>query len=167
MAEQTTQPTFTKSNDTAILEAVLRGLDEGGIATYAQLSAALGRDVREFGKGSLYSARRIIERDGLHTGVVRNEGIQRLTVSGCVEKASSYVVRARRSASRSRHTLETTDVSQLSQAEKSRVFALSAQASAVETLGSRKATKTLTAAAAKVQSAIPFGETLKLFGVKE
>lgn len=165
-AEVTKRPMFEKSNDTGILEAKLRELDIGQMVTYEELSAAIGRDVREFAVSSLYSARRIIERDGIHVGTVRGEGVKRLTPGGCVDKAHSYVERSRRSARRSRQTLETTDLEGMSQVEKSRVFALSAQAAAVEMLGSRKSTKKLTAAAEESRSAIPFGETLRLFGVK-
>ncbi len=157
---------FVKSNDTAILEHLLRGIAEGEVATYEQLSEAIGRDVRKFAAGSLASARRIMERDGLHTGALANEGIKRLLPSECLDKAGSHVTRARRAAARSRRTVETTDFERLDDSDKARAFALSAQATAVESLGSIKTRKRLIGKAAESQSAIPLAETLRLHGVE-
>ena len=159
-------PQFVKSDDTAALEQLLRDCPEGEVVTYADLSAAIGRDVREHASGSLRSARRILERDGLHTEAIENEGIKRLTPSECLGKAGGLVQRARRAAARSRQTVETTDLERLTTEERARAFALSAQASAVESLGSRKTGKRLVQKASETNAAIPLGETLRLFGVE-
>ncbi len=157
-------PIFTKSNDTSILEDAIRRTPEGEVIAYDELSTRIGRDVREFAGGQLASARNILERDGLHTAAVINEGIKRLTPAECLDKAASHVVRSRRAAKRSRTTIETTEFERLTEDERSRAFALSAQSAAIELFGSRKAGRKLLEKTQETSAAIPFGETLKLFG---
>jgi hypothetical protein len=154
---------FVKSNDTAILEAVLRDVQEGELITYAALTAAIGRDVRKFAKGCLSSARNILERDGVHCACVAGEGIKRLAPGECVDKARSQIVRARRSARRGRTTIETTDFSRLSEDEKQSAVAIVAQSGAIELFGAKKAEKRLAQAATNTNEGIPLGKTLELF----
>lgn len=157
---------FVKSNDTAILENTLREADEGTLVTYEQLSAAIGRDVRKFAEGCLYSARRILEREGVHTDCVAGEGIKRLTPAESVDKARSQVTRSRRAARRGRATVETTDFSRLTQEQKQAAVAIMAQSAAIEMFGAKKAENRLLAAAANPDEALmtlTIGKTLELF----
>lgn len=154
---------FVKSNDTAIMENMIRESAEGSIITYDQLTAAIGRDVRKFSSGCLYSARRILERDGVHTACVAGEGIKRLTPAESVDKARSQVTRSRRAARRGRSTVETTDFARLTPEQKQSAVAIVAQSTAIEMFGAKKAEKRLTDAASDSTGAIPLGKTLELF----
>jgi len=164
MTEKLKSPSqFVKSNDTAILEQKLREAPEGSLVTYEELSRAIGRNVRKHGVGCLYSARRILEAEGIHTGCIAKEGITRLTPSESVGKARSHVTRSKRSARRGRNTVATTDLSKLSVEEKQSALAIAAQSAAIELFSGKKAEKTLTEAATNTSGALPLGTTLSLF----
>lgn len=154
---------FVKSNDTTILEAALREIEEGAVISYVDLSKAIGRDVREHAAGCLKTARNILERDGLHTASVRTVGIKRLIPGECIDKARGHVTRARRAASRSRQTIETTDFARLDDGEKSAALAIAAQSGAMEMFGARKAEKRLMVKAAESSASLSIGQTLDLF----
>lgn len=154
---------FVKSNDTAILENKLRTAQEGSLVTYDELSKAIGRNVRKFANGCLYSARRILEAEGIHTGCIAKEGITRLTPSESVGKARAHVTQSRRRARRGRTTIEKTDFSKLSTEEKQSALAIAAQSSAIELFSSKKAEGRLTDAATDNAEGIPLGDTLALF----
>ena len=71
---------FEISPDTQALVAALAEISVGSLVTFEQLSACIGRDVREH-RHLLYCARRVAERDnGIVFGSVRGVGLQRLTV---------------------------------------------------------------------------------------
>jgi hypothetical protein len=154
---------FVKSNDTAILEQKLREAPEGSVVTYDDLSRAIGRNVRKFAIGCLYSARRILEQEGIHTGCIAKEGITRLTPSESVCKARSHVNASRRVARRGRSTVEKTDLSRLTVEERQSALAIAAQSSAIELFGSKKAERKLTEAATNKSGHLPLGDTLALF----
>ena len=157
-----TSPLFVKSNDTARLESLLREAAEGEVVTYEQMTAAIGRNVREHAQGSLVSARRIVGRDGIHTAAVPSEGIRRLTPAECVGKAKGHVGRARRAAIRSRQTIETTDFERLEDSAKAEALAVAAQAGAIELFGSRPAARKLLNKTQGNES-LSLGQTLELF----
>lgn len=154
---------FVKSNDTAILENKLRTAQEGSLVSYEELSRAIGRNVRKFAIGCLYSARRILEQEGIHTGCIPKEGITRLTPSESVGKARSHVNSSRRTARRGRSTVEKTDLSRLTIEEKQSALAIAAQSAAIELFGSKKAERRLTDAASDTAGNIPLGQTLAMF----
>lgn len=154
---------FVKSNDTAILEHALSEVSEGETISYDDLSKTIGRDVRKHSSGCLRSARRILERDGVHFDCVAGTGLKRLAPGECVLKARSQVHRARRAAKRGRGTIETIDWNRLTTEEKNSATAVAAQSGAIELLGATKAERRLTTTAAQTTEAISIGKTLALF----
>jgi flagellar biosynthesis component FlhA len=74
---ETKQPDFQLSADSAAIVKAIEEMPVGGVITYAQLSAVIGRDIRHF-RGSLESARKSVQRDkGMVFDVIRKEGIKR------------------------------------------------------------------------------------------
>jgi hypothetical protein len=93
------------SPDVAALVEQLRAVPLGGTIHYAQLSAAIGRDVRRH-RHLIDSARHIAERD--HGAVFGNEinvGYTRLTVEQFPDLGSTARRRIRRASRKARKTL--------------------------------------------------------------
>ena len=151
-----------KSADTAIIESLLRQTPEGDVLTYDEMSIALGRDVREFCKGNLYSARRILlNSDGIATDAVRGEGVKRLTSDGVLGVAKSDCSRVRRASNTTLRKLGTVDFETLVDSNKSEHIALSAQMGAVAMFTKTQTRKVILNKSTNSQLAI--GETLQMF----
>jgi hypothetical protein len=68
------------SAETKLLAEMLRGVAEGEVCTYADMSAMIERDVRAGARGALNSARRILLRDDrIVFDVVIGTGVKRMT----------------------------------------------------------------------------------------
>jgi len=154
-----------KSNDTKVLEHVLGQAKVGQLVTYQELSAAIGRDVREFAYQSLFSARRALQnQQRIVFGVEANVGLKRLNDSGIVQSTEHDRKIIQRRARRTIDKLRCAEFEKLTADEKRQHVTASAQMGAVAMFSSKNASKKI---ASKVQAktdAIPIGETLKLFG---
>jgi hypothetical protein len=159
-----------KSNDTKIIESVLAEAEVGQTITYQELSAAIGRDVRQFAYPSLISARRCLQNTKrMVFGVEANVGLIRLNDSGIVESTEHDRKIIQRRAKRTIDKLRCAEFDKLTGEEKRRHVTASAQMGAVAMFASKNATKKIAGKVNGSSDALPIGETLKLFGggVKE
>lgn len=151
-----------KSADTSVLENKLRSVAVGEVITYAELSKALGRDVRQFCYSNLSTARKTLVGEKIHFDVVSGEGLKRLAGTEAVVSAGSYVDRAKNAATKGMKILANIEFAELPDESKKQHLAKSAQLGAIKLFGSSKAEKKLTQSVTSQPLAI--GETLKLFG---
>ena len=156
---------FQKSNDTKILESVLEQAKVGDLITYAELSKAIGRDVRKFAQPSLCSARRGLQRDKqMVFGVETNVGLKRLNDEEIVVSSEADRRRMKRAATRSLKKLSVVNFSGLSDEAKKQHIVASAQLGAIEMFSGKNAMKKIEATVDGSKTTIAIGDTLKLFG---
>ena len=158
------KPNFLKSNDTAIIENRLRSTKPGDLVSYAELSTLLGRDVNEFCRGNVVSARRTLIKESIFFDCVTNEGYKRLTNEEAVTAADHYRTRAKHAARRGMTQLENVPFDGLSDESKKKHVTLAAQLGAVDLFSSSRATKRIESAVTDASNKMALGETLKLFG---
>lgn len=94
------RPTFTASIDTKALIELLSAISIGTTVTYEQMQDKIGRNPQNGGRGSVQSARKALERDGVVFAAVKNVGLLRLDDVGVVRTAESDVSSIRRKANR-------------------------------------------------------------------
>lgn len=153
-----------KSNDTLIIESLIRKLEYGDVLTYDEISTALGRDVRKHCRSNLHSAMRACERDGIILGTIINEGYRRLDDVGIVDAASADTKAVGRRSRRALKKLSHVNFNQLPNDLKIKHTAKAAQLGALEMFSKGATTKKLEDKAGKAGSAtLAIGETLKLF----
>lgn len=156
---------FEKSADTLIIENRLRNAVVGEMVSYDELTKLLGRDVRQFCRSSITSARHTLEGESIFFDTVANEGLKRLTESEAVTKtAPSYVSRAKSAASRGMRVLQNVQYDNLDDNTKRKHLSTSAQLGAIKLFTSSKATKAIEGKVEQTKTTLPIGETLKLFG---
>jgi hypothetical protein len=93
------KPIGEVSADTLRLESMLQVLEINEVASYAVLSAAIGRNVQEEGRGNLLSARnRLLREQGMVFQCDPGIGVKRLCDAAIVGVADSFVRGIRRKA---------------------------------------------------------------------
>ena len=154
---------FQKSADTRIIENVLSELKIGELATYEQLSKAIGRDVRKYAIGALQSARKsLLNTKQIVFGVDDNVGVRRLDDSQIVQSTGLDRLKMQRHANRTIKKLSCVNYEGLSEPDKKRHIVASAQMGALALFSGKNAEKKI---ASKAESKpIAIGKTLKLFG---
>lgn len=156
---------FEKSADTLIIENRLRSAAVGDVVTYEDLSTLLGRDVRQFCRSSITSARHTLEGEAIFFDTIANEGLKRITESEAVTKTvPNYVARAKSAAGRGIRVLQNVQYDKLDDATKRKHLSTSAQLGAIKLFTSTKATKAIEGKVEQTKATLPIGETLKLFG---
>lgn len=156
---------FQKSNDTKVLENVLKEVAVGSVVTYEDLSRAIGRDVREFAYQALQSARRALVRESrIVFGVETSIGLVRLNDSGIVKCTEQDRKLIQRRANRTIEKLHCAEFEKLTNEEKRQHVTASAQMGAISMFASKAASKKIASSVKDQSSVIPIGETLKLFG---
>lgn len=153
----------SKSADTLTIEHRLRNTQPGDVVTYEELSTLLGRDVREYCRSNVATARKSLIHDSIYFDTVENEGFRRLNNEEACAAASFYTKRLRRTARRGLTHLQHVKFDELSDDSKKKHLATSAQLGAIHLFSGNNATKRIES---KVSGSmpIPIGETLKLFG---
>lgn len=155
---------FEKSADTRVLEHVLSQVEIGETVTYDTLSKAIGRDVREFGCGSLQSARRALLRDkGVVFGVETNVGLVRLSDAGIVDSTESDRQRIKRAATRTISKLAVVKFDELDKERQRQHVVASAQMGALAMFAGKNAAKRIAAKVDGTKQVIAIGETLSMF----
>jgi len=158
-----TRGTFVKSNDTRIVEHILRDIKPGEVCEYDELSKALGRDVREHCPGNLAGARASLAREGVYFDALANVGLKRLTPAEVVEWAVGRVRRARRQARNGGKAIASIELSELTAEQKTAALATATQLAVLDLFGGAKASKRIAAAVGKTAAELPLGKTLSLF----
>jgi len=155
---------FAKSADTAIIENRLRNTQVGELVTYDELSKLLGRNVIEFCRSNVNSARHTLVRESIFFDCVANQGYQRLNSEQAVNASEHYRTRAKKAARRGLVHLQHVPFDGLTDEGKKKHLTMSAQLGAVELFSTTKATKRIETAVKDVSHKMAIGETLKLFG---
>lgn len=100
-------PDFTLSPETRLLVETLHKVPIGAEITYADLSAALGLDVTGPARGTLNTARRILERDeGAVFVACRGTGLRRLKPEEAPDIGATGRRKIRRTAKRSLRAMQ-------------------------------------------------------------
>ena len=154
-----------KSADTKVIESVLAEAKVGDMITYEQLSKAIGRDVRQFAKSSLDSARRsLLNAKNYVFSVEKGVGLKRLNDNEIVDASEDDRKKLRRAARRSLKKLSVVDFDNLTPDKKKQHIVASAQMGAVEMFANKNATKKIEAKVNETSKVLPIGETLRMFG---
>lgn len=155
---------FVKSAETIKLLALLSAANVGQVVTYEDMSAAIGRNVREFDRAAIYSARRMVQAEYRFVfATVTNVGLKRLSDNEIVELSGDDRTRIRKTVKRGLQRLAVTDYAKLDDKSRHAHLVASAQLAAAGAMVEEKAAKRI---ASKVTpgSGIPaIGETLKMF----
>lgn len=110
---------FARSVNTQFLVDRLSTCAMGDVVTYTELSRIAGCDVQNGHRGTLESARQIVQKDkGFVFGVVRNEGIQRMTDEEIALNAKDDIHAINRKAKKSIRRQANADYSKLSEVGK-------------------------------------------------
>lgn len=96
----------------------LRQVQVGGTVSYAQMTAAAGRDVQTKARHNLRSARAALLREGYVFDVVRGSGLVRLTGDKVVATGGRTVARVRRASKRELRRQATVNPATLEQHER-------------------------------------------------
>lgn len=156
-------PSFQLSSDARFLTQALAAVEAGETITYEQLSAAIGRDVRQFAKGALRTAkhaqlndRRVFETDP-------NIGLRLLTAAEIVNtQAAKGMAHIARTAKRTARKVGAADYATLSQAEQVAHNTQLSMLGAVGHMTKPRAFKALEAVVTERNAELPIGDTLKL-----
>lgn len=152
-----------KSSDTKIIENVLRGSAVGDTITYADLSRAIGRDVREFAYCAMRTARNTLLKEGKVFGVEANVGLVRLSDSQIIKSTDCDRSRIGRIGRKSLRKLEVVNYEKLTPEERRKHTVASAQIGAIEMFASRSTSKKIEGRVNSDTKVLAIGETLSMF----
>lgn len=156
-------PIPAMSADTRTLIDHLRSLAVGEIATYADLSKAIAKDVRAR-RHSLHSAMRHLLREGKVFAAVMSVGIKRLNDQEIVAVGDEGLRRMRKMASRiSRKLSCVTDFDALPEKQRHRHNALMSLSMAVGSITDSRRVEKLEQRVAQVGRSLPLASTLHTF----
>jgi hypothetical protein len=155
---------FEKSSDTKILEDTLRQVAVGDMATYENLSKAIGRDVRTFAIAALRTARHGLIKEGFVFGVEQNVGLVRLNSTEIVKSTEMDRKSVHRKVNRTLSKLSVAKYDELDDENKRKHVTMSAQMGALAMFSAKTATTKIESKVTGDSKVLPVGETLKLFG---
>lgn len=145
---------FEMSLDVSLLVKLLSSKQAGEVATYEELSAAIGRDVRER-RSAMHSALRHIQNtDHAVFACVPNVGYKRLSDKEIVDTGTSYIQKSRRVAKRGAKSLACVKFDNLTPEQRLQHNAKMTVLAMVQESTSHHAVKRIESAVAGAQSAI-------------
>lgn len=120
------------SHDTLVLVDTLKSLPVGEVATYEELSRALGRPVTST-TYPLTAARRILAKEhGISIGIVRGIGAKRRTTQEIAEMPQSFILKTGKGSRRmNKHVIVTIKVEEIPPADLPRFLASMSTARAI------------------------------------
>ncbi len=155
---------FEKSSDTRIIETILESAAVGQLITYAELSKAIGRDVRQHARGSIKTAREsLLKEKQFVFAVETNEGLRRLNDSQVVASTEADRLHIQRAGKKVLTKLSTVKFEGLSETEKRQHVVASAQIGAIVMFSQKSSQKKIESKVNADTSILAIGETLKLF----
>ncbi len=159
---------FETSPDAIAIKAVLRGIAVGGIATYEEISKAIGRDVRAHAYPALNSARRSLQStEGIYFATENNVGFRRLDDIQLVESTEKDLKKIKKTTKAALAKLQTVDTENLTPEAKGKLLTKSAHLGAIYVCSETK-TQNLIEKKFANQSAIPnVGDVLNLLTEKK
>jgi hypothetical protein len=152
-----------KSADTKILENVLKEANVGDTITYADLSKAIGRDVRTHAQGALNTARKTMLANGMVFGTERTVGLTRMNDVQIVESIESDRLRVQRIGKRSITKLGKVKFESLSNDQKRKHTTMAAQMGAITMFAAKSSTNKIESNVKANSETLAIGETLSLF----
>lgn len=156
-------PIPAMSADTRVLIDHLRSLGVGEVASYANLTKAIGKDVRAR-RHSLHSAMRHLLREGKVFAAVMGVGIKRLNDQEIVAVGDEGLRRMRKMANRiSRKLSCVTDFDALPEKQRYRHNALMSLSMAVGSITDSRKVEKLEQRVAQVGRSLPLVQTLHAF----
>jgi hypothetical protein len=139
-----------------------------GYISYNELSDAAGANVQKKGRGSLTSARRIMQRDhGKLFLTVRGEGLRVANEYDAKAIATHSIRKTHSEMRRGMKRIQTLDIGKLDNEERKEVFAGQSLMGAVYLMSQRKSVTKLIDRCAEANKELAFSETLKEFGVEK
>lgn len=153
------------ASETIAIERHLKTLEEGDVATYAQLSDICGRDVRRKGYHNLRTAIKRLEKQSLCFDAVAGIGVKRLTPSEALTLADSALRSLGRKSRRAARTLlDACDYTRLDDTGKARWQACVAILKAAEHVVQQKNVAKIQSIAKGNHQRIPISRTLEYLG---
>jgi hypothetical protein len=152
-------------DDAKILAEVLSRVEVGEIIEWADISKAIGIECKAHGPGyvRLMSARRhLLNESRMVFAAIKGVGLQRCNDQQTVSVVESSVRSMHRKAGKTLKVVSTVSEDKLTNEEKQKLFALSAQAGVVRQFAGKTATKRLSDTQ-KEPARISFADTLKMF----
>lgn len=160
----TDAPQFQMSADTKIIRSVFDECEIGQLVTYEELTAAIGRDVREFARGSIATVRKaLLKERRVVFECVQDQGYMRLNDSEIVASTERDRGRLYRASSRVIRKLGCVSFDKLADSEKVSHTVACAQFGAMQMFAKKSSAKRLEAKAKEESKPIAIGDTLKLF----
>ena len=154
---------FQKSNNTTTIESVLRECKVGEVITYAQLTKAIGVDIRDNGRGALTTARRVLLRDEqIVFGTITNVGLRRLADNEIIATTDSDASRVRRIAQFGLSKLASVKFENLPRDDQQKHIVSSAQLGAIRHFTKIKTVNRIARSVVSTEH-LQVGETLKMF----
>jgi hypothetical protein len=155
---------FQKSADTKVIESVLKEAKVGELVTYAAISKAIGRDVREHASGALNTARRALQKECNYVFAVEaGEGLRRLSDTQIVDSTVFDRAKMHRAANRSLKKLGTVDFKSLPEDSQKQHVIASAQLGVVALFSGKNASKKIEGNVNGSKETLAIGQTLKMF----
>jgi hypothetical protein len=155
---------FEKSADTKVLENVLSEMKVGDMLTYAELSKAIGRDVRQFAIGALASARgSLLKEKKMVFAIERKIGIKRLDDNQIIDSTEADRLHMQRTGKKSLAKLASVSFENLSEEKKKQHVVASAQIGTIVMFSQKSSQKKIESKVNGSTSVLAIGETLKLF----
>jgi hypothetical protein len=152
-----------KSSDTKILENVLNEAKVGDTITYADLSKAIGRDVRTHAQGALNTARKTMLANGMVFGTERTVGLTRMNDFQIVDSIESDRLRVQRIGKRSITKLGKVKFESLDNDQKRKHTTMAAQMGAITMFAAKSSTNKIESSVKANSETLAIGETLSLF----
>lgn len=153
------------SPDTKILRSVLEEAKVGDVITYDALSKAIGRDVREYARSSMYAAMRQLRAEHNYVFAARtNVGYQRMSdVEIVVNVATRQRQSVQRKANRNLNLLRIVDYHELPEEHRMQHIVASAQFGVIASMANASSTKRIAHEVANNGKPLAIGETLAMF----
>ena len=152
------------SIDSKLIYDRLLQVGVGEVVTYAELSGLIKRDIRNGAYGCLTTARRRAEKlNQCVFGVVRNEGLRRLSDNEIVESGVDVLDKTRRAARRGFHRLTCVDFDKLPEEVRVKHQTYGSIMSALVTVTKPGAVKKVEEQVVETRQQLPLASTLKAF----
>ncbi len=160
------KPQITTHIDTQMIYERLSTASIGDLIEYQELTALIGTDVQNKGRGYMETARRMALRDkGMVFQPVRGVGLKRLADTEIVQSGQAYITKIRRHARRGMRVLVSVqDFGALPNDLKVRHNATVSMLGAVAVFSGGAAQKRVEGAVEKAGQKISYTKTLELFG---
>lgn len=156
---------FQKSADAKILESVLGEAVVGQTITYFELTQAIGRDVRQFARSALGTARKeVLNTKGIVFDVDQDVGLTRLDDVQIVKSTEKDRLHVSRTTNKSLRKLAVVKYDTLDRDAKRAHVTASAQLGAIAMFSNKHTSKRIESKVTEATTQLSIGETLKLFG---